>query len=647
LTRDGKSATNFIARQPVTWEASGGTFSNVASDSVTWTAPNTSGTYTLSATNEDDETRTITLTVEAVIPVLWDWRKPVKKKKKVLVFEPEEGEDQTREKGGARRFYEIGAEDSSREDFEEMEAFWDAHHPNKKFIFDDPIFNRRTYCKTDAELNSAPNSYDGFDWNTAIKEAWPFGVSVPSAQPPEDNGLVEYAPSDAVTLLDALSIRGVSDGATVAVWEDATANGNDAVQPTGANRLTYREAETFDGLPYLESTGGDDYMTVPCAAGVKTILAFARGTAAFPSGAVVKFDANNQIIIPHASLQKWADYRKSGTQSTLLGGYDKEFSVLARVIHSSSSSSFYVDGALVETYTTHTDQTLPTSFTIGAGVGNVRMIVVFNRALTAGEIALHSFWIRRRYGMVWRFDFQNTDTGGLATEAVILQKEGFTGSRPLVLLNHYAGGTERSWLTDGTSRVLVSAMLDAGYIVGMSYLYGDNWGKQAAIDAEQELYDYIIGAHDIDTDKVGMVGASMGGLVTALSIPLTSIPIKCAAVYFGVLDLRAQYDYNGAMATSIKTQYGIAPDGSDYSTKTAGHDPILRSASDYAGVGFRFYGSPTDTVVQHTPNTADFAAHINGVALENDIVIISGAGHLERIDETVEDLMSFFEGYFA
>lgn len=176
LSRAGKDVQDFTANQAVTWSASGGTLSLITATTARWTAPNVTGAYTVTATNGVDPSTVVTITVMAVLPNYWSWKNPVIMKKDVLIFKPISGPKQTRTLSPSAHNWELGNEDTSYERFLEMEAFWDAHHPGKKFAMIDPVKNERRTYQTDSDYNGHYNSADSFSWSGRIEEAWPYVV---------------------------------------------------------------------------------------------------------------------------------------------------------------------------------------------------------------------------------------------------------------------------------------------------------------------------------------------------------------------------------------------------------------------------------------------------------------------------------------
>lgn len=75
--------------------------------------------------------------------------------------------------------------------------------------------------------------------------------------------VLDVAPTDLVCFYDARRLN-LSDGDPVATWQDASGNGNDVTQGTGANQPTYRgpgSASAINGVPTVEFDGSNDVLT--------------------------------------------------------------------------------------------------------------------------------------------------------------------------------------------------------------------------------------------------------------------------------------------------------------------------------------------------------------------------------------------------
>ncbi len=138
LAKKGKETQNFSANQSVTWSASGGSFTNVTATTATWHAPNDGGNYTVTGTNGSAEATHVTVTVTGVVPAVPSWGFEVENKKKVLLFEADDGTRETRTKGPRKRTFTFTTRLRPKAEFLELETFWDAHYPGKQVYFTHP-----------------------------------------------------------------------------------------------------------------------------------------------------------------------------------------------------------------------------------------------------------------------------------------------------------------------------------------------------------------------------------------------------------------------------------------------------------------------------------------------------------------------------
>ncbi|MDX6270371.1 MAG: hypothetical protein QOD28_1594 [Acidobacteriota bacterium] len=450
-------------------------------------------------------------------------------------------------------------------------------------------------------------------------------------------------------LLDAFKLKGLADGAPLQRWPDLSGEGNDGVTADAAYRLTYHAAEWEDGLPYVSADDPTKQMTVAVPAGAqRTFFVVARQQSPFPFAYLLKFNVNNHIFSgPHPGTG-WGLYKKSGAQGTLPTGYCTEWTILCMRQNAPDSLTFFVDGVAVETIAPAESPASFTEFTLGPGAGRVRQVCMFDRALTDAEVVRLTNKLRSYNRLSYRYDYIDF----LTTPALVVRKEGFKGARPLVILNHAAGFTERQFHDLQVYRTLLTALLDEGYVVAASRLTdnpatgANNWGNQGAVNANAEMFGYVRDHYRVNPNQVAMIGSSMGGLATMLAFADGRIPLCGAALYNAVLNLRYQYDTRRDMAQAIRAAYGIAADGSDYNLKTAGHDPVLRPPANYAGHRFRFYSAPTDMLVSHDANSETMSALIGALTTEAGVVELAG-GHDANVQITIPDLLAFLRRCFA
>lgn len=205
-------------------------------------------------------------------------------------------------------------------------------------------------------------------------------------------------------------------------------------------------------------------------------------------------------------------------------------------------------------------------------------------------------------------------------------------AHPLVVYHGGMGETMSAPNTALNTRTVIDALQAAGYIVAASNAHGDNWGNDNSLVDYSELYGFVAGLFRIS--RTVLLSASMGGCSEFLTAADRPFPIKGCAGIFPCCSLAAMYL---VFPDSINAAYGIS---GDYETKTAGHDPLLRTASDYAGLRMRFYASPDDDVVVKVSNADALSAHVASVTLEEEVVVCSGE-HGDASHFQSEDLISF------
>lgn len=153
-------------------------------------------------------------------------------------------------------------------------------------------------------------------------------------------------------------------------------------------------------------------------------------------------------------------------------------------------------------------------------------------------------------------------------------------------------------------------MIDQGWIVAASYAKGNSWGNDAGQSAHVLLSTWAHAQFPI-TDTV-LHGQSMGGLIMALIYANGTITDARGLVTIdGAVNLAVAHA-SASYRSAIRTAYGIASDGSDYSTKTIGHDPCLIDAGGYTGKRLLIEASTGDTAIPKTSHSDVFVTHITG-----------------------------------
>jgi hypothetical protein len=200
-----------------------------------------------------------------------------------------------------------------------------------------------------------------------------------------------------------------------------------------------------------------------------------------------------------------------------------------------------------------------------------------------------------------------------------------TTAAGLVLYYHGAGETVAHVVINTLSDASIVAIRAAGYMVASNTAHGDNCGNVASLADYTELYRYCADTWKIN--RVMHIGQSMGSLPALNMVASKVIPTKGYLGIYPVCSLQYFYDStysSGAFPAMIRAAYGIAGDGSDYVSKTAGYDPLLRNADSFNGIRMRFYASANDTVVGKTENSDAMNTLLTGHVIETEVVVCTG-----------------------
>jgi hypothetical protein len=215
---------------------------------------------------------------------------------------------------------------------------------------------------------------------------------------------------------------------------------------------------------------------------------------------------------------------------------------------------------------------------------------------------------------------------------------------PLVLYSHANNGTELDPLVAPTTPgplTLTTALMANGYAVASSNQHGNNWGSPDAVADMVVMYDEF--RRNYPLGPVLILAQSMGGVAALSTIAQKKIPgVRGFYGIFPVTNLRDIYNRNATYAGQIRTAFGIAADGSDYATKTAGYDPVLRGGADYAGVPMRLHHSAADLVVPKAPHADALAALVAPYVPESDVIATTG-NHGDSTNFDTADMLAFFK----
>lgn len=213
---------------------------------------------------------------------------------------------------------------------------------------------------------------------------------------------------------------------------------------------------------------------------------------------------------------------------------------------------------------------------------------------------------------------------------------------PLVIYCHGSGRDAASGFDDTLIRVLTNGLTQRGYIVAHSDAAGlTNWGNPASVADYVSAYRYVRDHYGISA--VYLIGQSMGGLASLTILARKLIPNVLG--WFGVApvtNLRGIYD-GGLFSAAIEAAYGMTAGAPDWTTKTAGSDPNLRAAAEYAGTGFRVLTAVSDDTVPPASNAQAFLAKVAPVAPEASLLTFPGTTHIGSEPFDPADADAFFK----
>ncbi len=213
---------------------------------------------------------------------------------------------------------------------------------------------------------------------------------------------------------------------------------------------------------------------------------------------------------------------------------------------------------------------------------------------------------------------------------------------PLVVYCHGAGETEFSIFGRKPKEEVIATLTANGYFVMTSQANDNNWGNAASQATIKALYDALVGS-GWDFSRVVFVGQSMGGL-DGLSMLANSTDWPTAKGFYGLASVCSLSNmYGGGAGTyeaQIEAAYSFA-DPTGYAAATAGHDPLLLTASLFNGKRLRFCASSADTVVDKAANSDAMSAHVAANATEFGIITHTGDHGSDVLFEHAADVLAF------
>lgn len=165
----------------------------------------------------------------------------------------------------------------------------------------------------------------------------------------------------------------------------------------------------------------------------------------------------------------------------------------------------------------------------------------------------------------------------------------------LVIACHGFGGSYNSFNEHPPFLEFRHMCTDNGWIVASPNMHGNQWGNQIALDDLARVHAYFTALWP--TVRVLLMGGSMGGLTVLNAASRNAVPdVRGVVTVAGVVDLAVTHGMS-AYRDSIRTAYGIASDGSDFTAKTTGYNPIRRPGLAWSADNIDMYHSPDDTAI--------------------------------------------------
>lgn len=222
---------------------------------------------------------------------------------------------------------------------------------------------------------------------------------------------------------------------------------------------------------------------------------------------------------------------------------------------------------------------------------------------------------------------QNFSTATYAQSARLNLINNYNGNEGLLLCLYFGGVNSN---TDLTPPGDYFNMIAEGVIFARCNYHGNHYGQPQAIQDAIDVYNYACSILPIS--GVLLLGNSMGAMLALNCLTTGAIP-GVVGLYLTDPVANLGDRYNSERQAMIQAAYGINADGSNYSTQTAGYDPILRNWSDYRGLPIYCVASTGDTLVPFATNAKMLSDKLSA---HNDFTLIDmgtpGHNSADRFD---------------
>ncbi|ANB57344.1 hypothetical protein GFC29_3621 [Anoxybacillus sp. B7M1] len=109
-------------------------------------------------------------------------------------------------------------------------------------------------------------------------------------------------------------------------------------------------------------------------------------------------------------------------------------------------------------------------------------------------------------------------------------------------VNHYVTENASFWTEHEGRRQLLDDLLQYGYTIFSSHLYGRHWGSDQALRLAKQLIYYVLKS-EILNHRIYLLAEGMGALAALRLMEEISPQIRAVAMFSPCLNLRAQLEY--------------------------------------------------------------------------------------------------------
>lgn len=149
------------------------------------------------------------------------------------------------------------------------------------------------------------------------------------------------------------------------------------------------------------------------------------------------------------------------------------------------------------------------------------------------------------------------------------------GTCGIVLLHGQSNPTQYTNSAQGASVLLMAALASSGIPCIAAEMHGNSWATDPAMAAIDTAADVLQAAYpDLRTDKIGLVGASMGGALAARYSQLHPTAVAAVVGIIPAYDPKAVYVANNVGDAAMEAAWGFSglanfPDALDLGPKAA------------------------------------------------------------------------------